>query len=119
MRNMSDHPSEQPTPDSLNLWGDLQDMLLTPEWKEFSAAIAERADLQKRDAEIQKKCAEIMANMGERVEHRFDITPQAKALRFEIREAALLANQCIHVDARMSRALMAVSEKLHAIINEE
>jgi hypothetical protein len=110
---------EKPTPDSLTLWCELQDIVATPEWQEFADSQAEMKALRERALEIEKRAVTIIAVMGERVDDCFDITPQVKALRFALREAALISKQEIHAAARMSRALMAVSEKLSAIINEE
>jgi hypothetical protein len=47
------------------------------------------------------------------------MTPQVKAFRFETREAALAAKDAIPIMARLSKSLLALSEKIESVINQK
>src|SRR5262245_36906298 len=110
--NTHDQP-EQPTPDSLTLWFELGHALSSgTEWNDFLSAQKERETLLKRQAEIEKSITEIFAAIQKRVDQRFDITVQVTAIRFQVREAARVSHDAIHVSGRISKSLTSLSEKI-------
>jgi len=116
---MNNDQPEQPTPDSLILWAELQDAFSTPEWNEFVSAQAAQAEIKKRSDTVCQNVLALFELMPKRVDKRLDITNQVTALRWELREAGIISKQSVQIAVRLSKSLAAVSDKISALINEE